>query len=88
MFCRRWEKSVSILVIMDVALEVTTASPINRKKLCLNPCYNGCCSRGRKNLRHGKVNGTVSILVIMDVALEDKMINHNGIVCKESQSLL
>ena len=68
---RNCEQSiVSILVLMDLALEC----PHLWKKLtgndCFNPCFNGSCSRITGLPRKIKSDLAVSILVLMDLALE------------------
>ena len=37
-------KIVSILVLMDVVLQLVTPDPIDSLPSSFNPCFNGCCS--------------------------------------------
>ena len=61
---------VSILVLVDVALEADI------RYLCLtagwsfNPCSRGCCARSQRARIHTRRLYRVSILVLVDVALE------------------
>ncbi|MDK2835023.1 MAG: hypothetical protein PWP63_2110, partial [Methanolobus sp.] len=65
--CNRYAVvAVSILVIMDLALELIHPDVIKYAELGFNPCYNGSCF-GIGRVVHGSGSRyVVSILVIMD----------------------
>ena len=54
---------------MEYALEAAT-SPQRGLNICLNPCFNGICSRRRKSGQSGFKCPQVLILVLMEYALE------------------
>ena len=61
--------AVSILVLVDVALEASVLSMKVSAAESFNPCSRGCCARSARLKRcHGR--SRVSILVLVDVALE------------------
>ena len=61
---------VSILVLVDVSLEVPVCFQHGIKGLCFNPCSRGCFARRRLNSLMVTVLLFVSILVLVDVSLE------------------
>jgi len=62
---------VSILVLVDVSLEVQDLLLNRLAVLSFNPCSRGCFARraGGSSLERIRIN--VSILVLVDVSLED-----------------
>ena len=48
-----WEEMVLILVLMEDALVPDTTDDIESRQVCLNPCFNGRCTR-TLNLSDGK----------------------------------
>ncbi len=60
---------VSILVLVDVALEALDVEIAETVDNCFNPCSRGCCARRIHSPSSGK-DILVSILVLVDVALE------------------
>ena len=65
----QWEQRVSILVLVDVALEVNIFAKSPQAYVRFNPCSRGCCARSSIFCYHGSIF-SVSILVLVDVALE------------------
>ena len=64
------EELVSILVLVDVALQRTRHTGILGEHVSFNPCFSGCCSATMcSSLRH-VLYISVSILVLVDVALQ------------------
>ena len=61
---------VSILVLLDVFLEVFASDNFVMTMFCFNPCSLGCFSRSSHAIEF-RENGKVSILVLLDVFLED-----------------
>ena len=66
--------SVSILVIVELALELGPLEPLNREIISFNPCYRGTCSRTQYLCLTYWNSRNVSILVIVELALEPKSI--------------
>ena len=60
---------VLILVLMDDALVLTQFSSLKDIKVCLNPCFNGWCTRTDVNTEVVVNDENVLILVLMDDAL-------------------
>ena len=63
---------VSILVLMDYALQHLGVDVFVEVPLCFNPCFNGLCSATRYSAFGNVPNITVSILVLMDYALQQR----------------
>ena len=61
---------VLILVLMEYALEGAYRRRTTRARLCLNPCFNGICSRRGLQVWTWAQKMSVLILVLMEYALE------------------
>ena len=61
---------VSILVLMDVVLQLASQYGVNLHAGRFNPCFNGCCSSTSSKPAGALWLSTVSILVLMDVVLQ------------------
>ena len=64
--------AVSILVVLDVVLEVCTDAVWLVVRLSFNPCCAGCSSGSLNRVLKCVDAEQVSILVVLDVVLEDR----------------
>ena len=68
--CENCPPAVSILLILDVLLEVLYDSISNTHTECFNPSYTGCATGSLDRAALGLGSLIVSILLILDVLLE------------------
>ncbi len=61
---------VSILVVMDLALQPAIAATAPSYMICFNPCCNGFSVATATQYGVLVIEGNVSILVVMDLALQ------------------
>src|SRR5690606_40799275 len=69
--CELCEDCVSILLMLDVLLEVGLVLSRYFEWLCFNPSYTGCATGRRQSSNSSRCLRHVSILLILDVLLED-----------------
>ena len=62
---------VSILILMEVHLEVTETVNGFKQFSCFNPYFNGSTFRRRQDQKETPLKVGVSILILMEVHLED-----------------
>ncbi len=80
------EEEVSILVLVDVALQLLNMAILLKAIKSFNPCFSGCCS-ATVMMIVASVYRLVSILVLVDVALQRSSMLRSSWILGMFQSL-